>query len=321
VSFGHFLPSDDSFTDDTPDYGYSPVRYMRINAWNDTTIGDTTANAITGYVHDGYIATPSSGGKAAAAEDASGVARHTVTFVERTQYIADATAYINPYTVIKSGDWHDTSHRCVCVLGRMSGGTVMDANTRDEYIDAPDGYAFLYHHRPVANWWSYTLIRINNGSATRLAFVDVGENVFPNNPPGNNTPNHASHPDSNDAPTRMWMKITGTGPTVTIDCYRRRKGFGAEGFEDELLFTYEDKDASRITAAGRWGFGIQSAGIDTGNAEVYGAIDEFALDDAATDPTLLYCDRFERRSGLMGRETTTSPSTGTASRCSAREPL
>lgn len=291
-----YIPPDDAFTENATTYGFSPTRYLRCEPYTAGTVFFAAANWELGVYHDGYMSDVASGGPAACVED-SGTARNTVGVLERSIYRADAVVYLQPAILLPSGtEWSDTTFRMCGVMGRVSGGSVISPGSRNEYHQATDGYVFMYHHRPTANWWLYSLVRVNAGAVTELTSIDVGATA------GTGSPNHRTHPDSNNAPTRMWMSVRGSGATVQIRCYRRRMGYGVNGYIDEEILSYDDTDnPGRITAAGRWGFGVQSAGTDSSGTDCVGVAREFTIFDTQSTPNLLYCDLFERRQPKMGR--------------------
>lgn len=293
------LPVDDLFT--TNFYGYSPTRYIRVIPYPDATIGSVTAKWENGHYHDAYMTDVGHGGPAAAYIDGGGTARNSVGVIERTHYRQDAIATLQPAVMLLGGgSWSDSTFRMCGVMGRVRVSTpTVNANTRDEaFSTITDGYIFMYHHRITLDLWHYSLVRVNGGVATLLTSVDVGATS------GTNSPNHNTHPDSVNAPTRMWMRVRGNAGTVFISCFRRRMGFGPNGFTDEEIITYDDTDANRIVTSGRWGFGVQAAGTDSSGTQCVGVATEFTIQDGQTIPNTLYCDLFARRQRKMGRKIT-----------------
>lgn len=235
------LPSGDAFTEQATHYGAHLSGYINIRPW--FTAGDTsTGYAVpvpASYLHSGYSSGPTN---LAASKSTTGAATagDLGCWVWRPYYAQNtrATLQFSLRTILGTPTTDTPRH--AAVFGRVQGGTYSETPSLENIYDLT-AYVFLFTNTNALGP-KFHLLRVNAGA---IAYVT-----------GITNPVTATFPNGivADMTAGMLMSLAigadgGGNPLIT--CRATIAGVTTAVFNAVV-----DSHANKITAAGRWGFGL-----------------------------------------------------------------
>lgn len=266
------LPVDDTFDENATNYGTYLTQYIGWNPWvtaGDTVTGYTIANA-KGYLHDGYS------GRASFSTTFTPATTATLCSVLfRPYYATRVKASLSFSMNVVAGTPTTDSFRYAAVFARASGGTEVTTTNLEVFRDGTC-YAFVLTNTSALGA-KYHLLRVNAGAVTTVATAVVAS--FPNGIVADiQTPIiMALNVDDSSGNPVLVARVTIAGAVTTI-------------------FNATDSSGSKITTAGRCGFGMcrdrQVSGTNTATISQF-----FAITDLATN-TVVLLDEWDRGSGI-----------------------
>lgn len=260
------FPKDDSFQEFSTNYGQKLASYMRHRPW--VTAGDTASTFSIGNciadLHNGYstafnIASFQSQFDSGANDPMGAV-------LWRQAYITEARVGLIFRFISVLGAPTTDDFRWVGVCARVTGGSYTDT-TGQQSIRDTSGYWFLLCHSSVGS--EFVLLRVNGGVTTRLQHKNATSEIA----------------DILSGGHVLQMEVTEEAGNVRINTLYD----GAEALSSVL-----DSSGSKLTAAGRCGFGMcrdrQPNTPTRGNATLASRFTIFDMNAGAT----LLADDFTR---------------------------
>lgn len=240
-------PQNDTFDDSATPYDGLHAGWLRVRPWTaDAGSGDAIVTEI-GSVHEGYTDTGQTVPRAAVIGSSSPVGAPTSSFLWRPQYLTTAIARLGLIRV-PIPTLGLTSFRFALVGVRAAGQTIDDSVPGAEHLKLGEGYWLVMRNVALQPGAKFMLLRVNAGVTTKLtetAVVDIS--TLP-------------------LPTGMVLSLQATtvGATVVLSC-KRTPDSGSTTLIDIFGADVVDSSGSRLTAAGRCGFGLvrpTTAGTD-----------------------------------------------------------
>lgn len=237
------FPQNDDFTENATPYGDKLASYIRLRPWS--TAGDTATGypipVAKGDLHAGYFGT--AGGNvyrpglqfaSFKAQSGTGTNENFCSLLWRQGYIARTRVTLAFRMLAVTGTVPSTSFRWVGVTARNAGGT-FDNTAQVQDCRDNTGYWFILankvgHAGGDAMW---LLLRVNAGATTLLASASTAL-----------------------AAQAVADSLTGTKAIeLTVDDSAGNPVLTAK-YEGVTVLTFTDTSGSKITAAGRGGFGM-----------------------------------------------------------------
>lgn len=226
------FPTDDTFEEFSTHYGQNLASYMRHRPW--VTAGDTqTDYAIpncVGDLHDGY--STSSQLASFKGQGLTGTNDSMGALLWRQEYIAEAEVILGFRALSNGGGALTIDHfRWVGVCARVSGGSYTETTGAQSIRDTSGYWLVLAHTASVPGVDSkWLLLRVNSGTITQLTTKNATAEVTA----------------ALTGVHEMMLDVSTVGGDVVLSGYY--DGVGVLG--------YTDTSGSKITTAGRCGFGM-----------------------------------------------------------------
>lgn len=251
------LPGDDAFTENATHYGQRLAGYLRLRPWtSDAATGYAIPTAV-GHLHAGYFnilggaLSAASATPAAFTSAASGASTgHLCSALWRPYYAARCKATLALSCAVTIGTYADT-FRYAGVTVRNTGGTY-DDTAGVEALSADSGYWFVLAQDAGAGGAKWLLLRVNTGTITVLA------------------QSAAFTLSANQASKLLVMdlQVADASGNVSLTATYQFQGSATPvgGFTTTNPFggAIIDSSGSKLTAAGRCGFGMSRERVQTG---------------------------------------------------------
>jgi len=280
------IPKDETFSEEATHLGDVISGYARLIAWtSDPATGDAMV-CQAGDLHNGYFQNGTQGGQLPGTMQVGTTGRFAVArfpggaesdsdvigFVWRKFFSVRAKASMSFRWRRISGTQTTASFRRAAVGVRLAGHTVYTNTANAESVTGGDGYWLVVRNVATQPGLRFFLLRVNAGVTTVLASttaVDVA---------------------TMQLGTGMWISLlaSNVAGNPTLRCRRGSTGPQLPGVQVEIdIFGADivDTSGSKITAAGRCGFGVSKpiAGSAT-------FVDWFDVHDPSTATTVLHDD-------------------------------
>lgn len=225
------FPTDDSFEEFSTHYGQRLASYLRHRPW--VTAGDTVTDYAIGNcvadLHDGYSS--SSQLASFAKQSGSGSNDDMGAVLWRQEYLTRVTVALGFRAIAYAGSITIDHFRWVGVCARVSMGSYTDT-TGQQSIRDTDGYWLVLAHKAgvsgVDSKW--LLLRVNAGAITQLSTKNATAEVT------------AALTGVHEV--ALSVEDVGGNPVLTA------------WYDGAAIDTFTDTSGSKITAAGRCGFGM-----------------------------------------------------------------
>lgn len=252
-----FLPVDDSLAEGATHYGQKLAGYMRLRPWtSDAATGYSIPTAV-GHLHSGYFnlsagtSTPGRTSTPAAFTSSGSSTGQLVSVLWRPYEAQRCTATLACWLYITTGVYNDT-FRYAGVTVRNQGGSY-DDTAGLEAISSTSGYWFMLVNDASAGGAKWLLLRVNSGTITVLAQVahtlttgQIGKTLILNLGVADSGGNVVL------TPTYLFQ-----GSGTSVGGAIPTNPFGAP---------ITDSSGSKLTAAGRCGFGLSRERVQSSPA-------------------------------------------------------
>jgi hypothetical protein len=242
------FPSDDTFEEFSTPYGTYLASYMRHRPW--VTAGDTATDYAIGNcvgdLHDGY-----SGASQLASFKGQGLvttADNMGAVLWRQEFPTDIGVYLGFRLLPVSGTPTIDHFRWVGVCARASGGSYTETTGAQSIRDTTCYWAILAHKAGVAGQDSkWLILRVNSGTITQLATKPATSEVTA----------------ALTSVHEMGLDVTDLAGDPVLTIY----------YDGVGVLTHTDTSGSKITTAGRCGFGMvrdrQVSGVNVATVASY----------------------------------------------------
>jgi hypothetical protein len=230
------FPVDDDFTEYATHYGAGLKSYIRVLPWK--TAGDTVTDfaipLARGDLHKGYF-TGRSQFAAFIGQGVSGANNSLCALLWRQAYLANVRVGLSFRMLAVLGAVPASSFRWAGVTARNVGGSYDEtlSGGSQHHIYDNSGYWFLFVNKPGVSGVDtrFLLLRVNSGVITVLA-QDI------------NTNNALANTLLGSKLMEMTVEDVAGNPVITCT------------YDGETIFEETDSSGSKLTAAGRAGFGM-----------------------------------------------------------------